>query len=78
MSNQVFSFCHNLITVEIKEGTSVIGAWAFQECLALESVTIPDSITSIADDAFEGDLFVSIIASVGMLPSLLWITGCHT
>ena len=37
---------------EIKQGTRVIANSAFSGCSILESVTIPDSVTSIGDDAF--------------------------
>jgi len=31
-----------------------IGAWAFQDCIALVSVTIPDTVTRIGNGAFSG------------------------
>ena len=36
----------------VKEGTICIGDWAFSDCDALTSVTIPDSVTSIGGSAF--------------------------
>ena len=36
----------------IKEGTRIIGSWAFYDCSGLTSVTIPNSVTSIGYDAF--------------------------
>ena len=36
----------------IKPGTKTIAAAAFQQCDSLESITIPDSVTSIGYDAF--------------------------
>ena len=43
----------NLKTVVITSGTS-IGSYAFRDCSGLTSVTIPNSVTSIGDRAFEG------------------------
>ena len=36
----------------IKEGTRVISGYAFSSCSNLSSITIPNSVTSIGDDAF--------------------------
>ena len=38
--------------IVVPEGTEKIGAYAFDNCDALTSVTIPDSVTSIGEDAF--------------------------
>ena len=38
--------------IVVPEGTEKIGAYAFYNCDALTSVTIPDSVTSIGEDAF--------------------------
>ena len=43
-----------LSTYSIKEGTKWIGGSAFDGCSSLTSITIPNSVTSIADDAFSG------------------------
>jgi hypothetical protein len=40
-------------TVDIKEGVTSIGNWAFGGCLGLTSITIPNSVTSIGDWAFD-------------------------
>ena len=39
-------------TYNIRQGTLVIGGGAFFECSSLQSITIPDSVTSIGDSAF--------------------------
>ena len=39
---------------EIKDGTKMIADYAFEDCIGLTSITIPDSVTSIGDSAFSG------------------------
>ena len=41
-------------TVEIKDGVTSIGEWAFIDCRSLTSITIPDSVTSLGYAAFYG------------------------
>lgn len=40
--------------IEIKEGTKVIGNFAFYNCSNLTSITIPNSVTNIGEGAFFG------------------------
>lgn len=40
-------------TVEIGDGVTSIGAYAFRDCTALWRVTLPDGITRIGDQAFQ-------------------------
>ena len=40
-------------TVEIQEGVTSIGAYAFKECTVLTSIKIPGTVTLIGDGAFE-------------------------
>ena len=42
-----------LMSYVIKEGTQVICNSAFDDCVSLQQITIPDSVTSIGDFAFE-------------------------
>ena len=41
-------------TLVIEPGATSIGSWAFADCTALTSVTIPDSVTAIGTGAFAG------------------------
>ncbi len=45
---------NNITSVEIENGVTSIGIYAFFECTGLTSITIPDSITSIGNQAFQG------------------------
>ncbi len=38
--------------MEIKEGTKIIGNWAFYNCRNLTSITFPNSVTNIGEGAF--------------------------
>ena len=38
----------------VREGTEVICDGAFEQCKSLESITIPNSVTSLGDEAFSG------------------------
>ena len=40
--------------IDIKEGTTIITDYAFENCSGLTSITIPDSVTSIGGSAFYG------------------------
>ncbi len=45
----------------IKEGTRLIADWAFAFCRSLTSITIPESVTSIGENAFEYCTFTRFI-----------------
>lgn len=47
--------------VEIGEGVTSIGNYAFRGCYSLASITIPEGVTSIGDDAFN---YCSSLASI--------------
>ena len=42
----------SLTSIEIPEGVTSIGEWAFASCSSLTSIVIPRSVTSIGDYAF--------------------------
>ena len=48
-----FSYCHNLISVVISEGTKSISVYSFYKCENLASITIPRSVICIENGAFE-------------------------
>ena len=49
-----YSYISSIKSVEIEEGVTSIGDYAFQYCSGLTSVTIPNSVTSIGNEAFGG------------------------
>lgn len=53
--------CDKLTTVEIPEGVKTIGPYAFGNCGALESVTIPSTVTGIGESAFYSTALTSIV-----------------
>ena len=58
---------------EIKQGTEYIGPYAFNSCLDLEKVIIPDSVTCIDDDAFRNCTNLSEI----IIPDTITSMGSH-
>jgi hypothetical protein len=44
----------SIVTVIIEQGVTHIGNWAFQECVGIVSVAIPDSVSSIGEGTFAG------------------------
>ena len=47
-----FSYRDNILTVELPEGLTNIGSYAFYKCSGLTSISIPNSVTSIDEYAF--------------------------
>lgn len=53
-------------TYYIKSGTKIISEGAFRNCALLERVLIPDTVTQIGEEAFEGcSAFKAVYAGVG-------------
>ncbi len=49
-----YSYIDSILTVDIEDGVTEIGQYAFKDCSSLTTVRIPDSVTSIGDNAFYG------------------------
>ena len=53
IGERAFGTCHNLTTVTISAGITVIGSGAFTDCINIPSLKIPESVTVISDSAFQ-------------------------
>ena len=65
-----FSFRNDITTVDIRNGVTTIGDYAFQGCEDLEEIMIPAGVTTIGNEAFQdcGDLTsIEIPASVASI-----------
>lgn len=49
-----YSYKSNIVSVEITDGATTIGDFAFEDCDGLTSLTIPNSVTTIGTYAFRG------------------------
>ena len=52
--NSSYSSCSSLISINLPEGLTYIGANAFKECTSLPEITIPSTLTSMGNNAFDG------------------------
>lgn len=59
------SYKPNIIAVELPEGLSSIGEFAFYDCEYLQRVTVPTSVTSIGGFAFEHCPALTIFGAEG-------------
>ena len=64
------NFIEEITAVEIEDGITTIGSWAFCTCSALKTASIPDSVTSIGLKAFYD---CSVLESAGLPANLLSI-----
>ena len=52
LEHNAFSFCQNLVEVELPETITSIGYAAFLECRNLKRINLPNSVTEIEEQAF--------------------------
>lgn len=65
VDDEVFVGNSTIQAVVAPDGLQVIGTRAFADCANLKCITLPDSVSYIAEDAFENTPDVVIFASVG-------------
>lgn len=65
VDDEAFVGDNSIRSVVAPEGLIVIGTRAFADCANLKCITLPDSVSYIAEDAFENTPDVVIFASVG-------------
>lgn len=69
-----FKGCDKLRNIIFK--SEAIGSYAFKDCIALEKITIPESVTTINDGAFQGcesiKEFVIPSSVTYIAPTILW------
>jgi uncharacterized repeat protein (TIGR02543 family) len=54
ISDNMFNYCRSLTSVTMHDIT-YIGSYAFADCTNLESITVPDTVTTLGEYAFAGD-----------------------
>ena len=59
-SRAAFESCLSLATIQLPEGMTSIGSYAFRNCHDLKAVAFPSTLTSIGNGAFESCSLVSI------------------
>lgn len=62
LGGQVFSNCTSLKEVDLKDATfNMVPSYAFSRCNSLKAITLPATVTYIANNAFEGTGLETII-----------------
>ena len=79
----IFEGCSSLTTIYIGNNVTIIPSYAFYRCNNLTSIVIPDSVTSIGDDAFScgsglQDIYITDIAAWCNISGLDNLMRCGT
>ena len=69
---KAFSFCHDLVEVDIAPSVTTIESNAFEFCESLEHITLPKELVSIGDNAFQ---FCTKLQYIEIPPSVK-VLGC--
>ena len=80
ISDNAFSDCQNLQSIELPQSLKIIGQRAFANCSKLSAIDIPDSVVSIGSYAFKS---CSSIKTITLPPKLTTLedgtlSGCST
>jgi len=69
IANNAFDTCENLLSVGfiLPSVLTTIGRQAFADCYALEEINLPDSVTTIGDEAFVGTNIDSFYVSANLI-----------
>ena len=71
MGNAPWSaYAYRIQAVEIADGVTTIGNYAFHNCKALGSIALPSSISSVGNRAFYNALYLSQITFRGRAPAI--------
>lgn len=62
----IFTSCDDLTSVVLSSGITKITAYEFEDCPKLKSVTVPDTVTSIGQEAFKNSGITSITIPAGV------------
>ena len=78
--NGVFAGCANLKNVVVEEGVTALNAFTFENCTALEKVSLPSTLVTVGWGAFKNAkaCFVSVPASVQTVEDDAFSGAAHT
>lgn len=78
IARNAFSWCENIVQVEIPNSVVSIGEMAFSDCHNLVSIEIPNSVTSIGENAFNNCYNLASVTIPDSITSIdRWVfNGC--